>query len=162
MWRKRTLHLKWASVSTEMKELERQEKGEREISSGYEKDNRWAVVSAAESYSRRLSTRHLENTVESSLGIKKRRGLNNWEIGRGVKGRNVEEENNSFHCRLREKESTENQLEDEFLLALSSAGNPTLSRPLRVLPFYLPVLFVVAIYAFSVVACFKAVKMSPM
>lgn len=44
--------------------------GEGRESSGYEKDRRWAVVSTAESYSLSLSTRHLENTVDSSEGIK--------------------------------------------------------------------------------------------
>lgn len=69
-WRKRTLHLKWASVNTEIEEMEQQETGGREMSSGYEKDGRWAVVSRAESYSLSLSTRHLENTADSNEGIK--------------------------------------------------------------------------------------------
>ncbi len=64
------LHLKWASVSTEIEEMKQQKKGEREMSSGYEKDSRWAVVSTAESYSLSLSTRPLEKTVDSNKGIK--------------------------------------------------------------------------------------------
>lgn len=57
----------------------------------------------------------------------------------------------------RASDSTENQLEDEFLLALSSAGNPAITRPWHVSPFYPPVMFVVAIWAFSIAAhCFAA------
>lgn len=44
--------------------------GEGSGSGGNEKDSRWAVVSTAESYSLSLSTRHLENTVDSKEGIK--------------------------------------------------------------------------------------------
>lgn len=53
---KRTLHLKQASVNTELEEMEQQEKGEKEKRSGYEK-NRWAVVLTAELFPVKLPTR---------------------------------------------------------------------------------------------------------
>lgn len=59
--------------------MERQEKGKGETSGGYE-DGTWAVVSAAESYSPSLSTRHSENTVDADERIKKGRKVDTWDV----------------------------------------------------------------------------------
>lgn len=76
-WRRRTLHLKWASVNTEIEEMEQREKAEREMSRGCEKDSGWAVVCSTKSHSPSLlTTRHLVNTC-SDPGIKTGR---NWAV----------------------------------------------------------------------------------
>lgn len=71
-WLKRTLHLEWASVSLpEMEEMEQQEKGEKAMSSGYEEDNRWAVVSALGSIRRACQQDAAKIKTVSNERIKK-------------------------------------------------------------------------------------------
>lgn len=78
-----------------------------------------------------------------------------WKIGRK---KLLEEKNTSdIEDWERVRESTENQLQDEFLLA--SAGNHTFTWPLHISPFYLPVMFVLAIWSFSIVAPFFLVTL---
>lgn len=142
MWRKKKTCSRWwerymtqEDTPSKMGFCQHRNGGDGAAGEEREGSERVDMRSTAEPYSLSCQQDTWKTPVDSNEGIKmarrevrsrfRCRKVKNWR-----KKKSCWRRNNSYACSLREEgERWEKRLEDEFLVALSSAGNPTLTWP---------------------------------